>query len=1151
MAHQSSIQRAEVNDATTTTSFTYDAFLSYRSGTDYDRARKIETFLEAFHKSAGSRSVAIRPLQICRDGSDFTLPRRRNVEPTVADAKAKEVDDPIWEIIQPELSRSQFLLVLCSPGAVDSQYVSKEINWFITNRGKECVVPVVTEGTDPKNNPEECFPAEIIHNRLHESLIWYDLRGLNRYQKVAGVKDHEDELVRLATDLLNWDATTHGPLAAIWQREQSKRRRRQSFLVLAAAALLLALGGYALVSARQKEQALLRLENTLRQNEQLQADRRQAIDQRDKEVAERERVANERDRFLNERDKALAGEKVQAEKAIKAAKVAEERRKEAERQQGLAERRTIEAQNAIGRTAKALSRRGATLPEALDAAVSANEHTLRAPASSMGGAREGLSITVSRLDKRIPLTGPGVGKDFYFFKDGRTVITAGADGLISIWDIEHGTIKATMGGLAPPTADSDPRFISGELSPNERYFLGHFASPEIQVWELGNKSLVLELGNPSDVPGSVKEVSPQGLYSSLYAAQFIATFSPDGNNLAATVPQSLTVLPRSGRQSRVALTGMTEVGIWNLNTKKLEQVFGPHKDVVTTIAYSPTGRFLATAEANGTILVWAVGSKEPVGSMTCSKERDTEGLPNTVNQLRFNKDETRLFTAGEDGILRVWDIIEPSKPKLLATHDVFSPRSEELRWHDGFTFELSSTEDRIVTLYKGEAKLWRIEATDKGVVLNRRDESLPTKAAAFSPDGLLVVTAAPQIVRLWDAERGIFVKQLDATDLHIEAIKFSANAKEVKLITSSFAGPATVWTLNGDGFIKSIWGTSKYLSAADEWPSKVRIVRDKNEGSIDIVRAVVSPDRRYILTDNGYGVVQLMTPEGVVVSTLQDFSIGRRFDPLSFSKSGKYVLAQARDNRLLIFEVPSGRLIRQMPPLPELSYAALSPDGDFLAAAYRRSGVGESHTSTPCADSDAFSIEIIEIVTSKAVKVLRGHCGVVRDLDFSSDGKSLASAGEDNTARVWDLEGSRAPLVLKGHRAVIWHLSYSQQCQAVSTASKDSTAIIWDVRTGRPKQILSGHGASVSSAKMSDDCTKAITASGGTVRVWDAVKGKELGRFITHDEQYVRNADFLKGSDVLMSVGYDGLVKIYPSSTELWYKEALRIQHILSRESKP
>jgi len=197
-------------DAPADAGFQYDAFLSYSTSADYNQARKVEAFLESFHKSLGPAGVSLRPMQICRDGSDFKLPANR--QPASGD------DDPIWDIIVGELSKARYLIVLCSPESTRSAWVSKEISWMIDQHGTGCILPVVTKGNEPTEKPEECFPAQVIAAGLHKARLWYDLRSWSNAPVAGKVRDADDELVRLASDLLDWDATKHGQLAPLWLR---------------------------------------------------------------------------------------------------------------------------------------------------------------------------------------------------------------------------------------------------------------------------------------------------------------------------------------------------------------------------------------------------------------------------------------------------------------------------------------------------------------------------------------------------------------------------------------------------------------------------------------------------------------------------------------------------------------------------------------------------------------------------------------------------------------------------------------------------------------------------------------------------------------------------------------------------------------------
>ena len=129
--------------------FLYDAFISYATDPDYLLVRELEIFLETFHDTPTPSGIELRPLSICVDGSDFTLPK---------DFPSEDPGAELPAIVEAYLAASRYLLVVSSRGARASVWGRKEVEWFLAHRLPGQVLLAVSQGDDRPKRRTKYFP---------------------------------------------------------------------------------------------------------------------------------------------------------------------------------------------------------------------------------------------------------------------------------------------------------------------------------------------------------------------------------------------------------------------------------------------------------------------------------------------------------------------------------------------------------------------------------------------------------------------------------------------------------------------------------------------------------------------------------------------------------------------------------------------------------------------------------------------------------------------------------------------------------------------------------------------------------------------------------------------------------------------------------
>jgi WD40 repeat protein len=168
----------------------------------------------------------------------------------------------------------------------------------------------------------------------------------------------------------------------------------------------------------------------------------------------------------------------------------------------------------------------------------------------------------------------------------------------------------------------------------------------------------------------------------------------------------------------------------------------------------------------------------------------------------------------------------------------------------------------------------------------------------------------------------------------------------------------------------------------------------------------------------------------------------------------------------------------------------------------------------------------------KEIQSFKGHTGFVYSVTFSPDGKTIASGSSDDTVKLWNLDGKELHTV-KGHTSSVTSVAFSPDGKTIATGSWDKTVKLWNLE-GKEIQSFKGHSAFVWSVAFSPDGkTIASGSEDKTVKLWN-LNGKELQSFKGHSNSVISVAFSPDGKTIATGSG-DKTVK-------LWNLEGKEIQ---------
>lgn len=578
-----------------------------------------------------------------------------------------------------------------------------------------------------------------------------------------------------------------------------------------------------------------------------------------------------------------------------------------------------------------------------------------------------------------------------------------------------------------------------------------------------------------------------------------------------------------------------------------------HSGKLTSLAFSPDGKTLASSSGDDTIKFWNFATGEQLRTI-----EGADGL------LAFGP-EGKIIVSGNIVGLAVWDVSSGAKVRDLNFH---------------VNAVALSPNGRIIA---GNNILWD---SSTGARLRMLDPTAHFESAAFSPDGKLLASGAWEgTVKLWDVSTGAELRSIETGIAHVLCVAFSPNGKLIA--GAGVDGPIKLWDVSTgaelrriesgrpsvnsvafspDGKILASGGrengvklwdvsTGAGLAALDGHFSPVAFSPDGRilaSGSVDstiklwdlttrsdvgalkghsefVRSAAFSNDGKTLAAGSGDGTVRLWDVSTGALRTLKGHS--RDVWSVAFSPEGKVLASGSVDGTVKLWEVSTARELRSLNQVHDrpdaVELVVFSPDGKILASGSLYSGTlklwdvekgaelqtlrgsGSAIAFSPDSKTLAFgqggTVRLWNISTGADLPPLKIHSrGLIESLAFSPDGKTLASASVDTgdierTVKLWDFSSGAELRTLKGLSAQ--SIAFSGDGRMLAGGSWNGILALWDVQSGTKLRTLTGGYAYVKSIAFSPNNEYLVVGSSdSTLKIWDIGSGNQLATLIPLDQ---------------------------------------------------
>ncbi len=649
---------------------------------------------------------------------------------------------------------------------------------------------------------------------------------------------------------------------------------------------------------------------------------------------------------------------------------------------------------------------------------------------------DGKTIATGSWDRTLRLWDTRTGKNIKTFKgfaygifsvvyspDGKTIATRGSDNTIELWNARTGKHLKSLSGHEKPNTlyegHPDVTISSFAFSPDSKTIVSGGGDKTVRLWNTRTG------GNIETLTGHTEAVSA-------------VAYSPDGGTI-------------------VSASRDKTVRIWDANTGENIKTLSGHKDIIDTVAYSPDdGNTIISGGWDGMLHRWNAQTGEPLKTFKLYTDvlQFPRGHGGAITHTTYSPDGKTIATAGADGTMQWWDANTGENQKTFTEYVsgsrtiTYSPDGKKIAvtaggkvnlWnasgkhlktlagHKGYVAGITFSPDGEILVTGSSdktARLWDVHTGENIEILTGHTGIVYN--ATFSPDDDNFITRGGNTLWLWDAKTREHLKTFEGDVYGCRWFKYSPNGK---IIATRFND------------------TVRLLDASTKETKKVLIGHTGR-----VATAVFSPNGDTVATyakDNTFRLWDAHTGENIKTLNITGKPI-----TVVYSSDTDPIAITANKEAISLWNVATGQHLKTLessgrsffgggqskkswgPPPYHIRTVRYSPNGETLAAIRNNNTVQLWNVNT--------GKRIGKLIKPLKDDPSENTIGIV----YSPDGNTLATIPIGNfggTVQLWNAATGKHLKTLKGHSNCSNSLEFFRDSKIIATGHYDGTIILWDI----------------------------------------------------------------------------------------------------------